>query len=93
MKKITVKRLLYRDIASSEIFYGGEVYDKHLTTYNILGSIFTAGRHQWCSTGRSIFQFDRNGEMQYQIYVGTFVQYQKSWYNLLSDNIKRILRI
>lgn len=91
MKKVVVKRLLYRDIASSETFYGGEEYDGHLTTYNILGSIFTTDKHQWCSTGSSIFQFDRNGEMQYQIYVGTFVQYQKSWYNLVWDWVRRII--
>lgn len=93
MKKVIVKRLLYRDITTSETLYGGEEYDGHLEPYHILCSIFTRGRHQWCSTGNSIYQFNQNGEMQYQIYVGTFIQYQKSWYDLLSDNIKRILRI
>ena len=91
MKRIIVKRLLYRHMRTNEVFYGGEEYDGHLTANNILGSIYTAGKHEWCPNKHSLYQYNDKGELQYQIYVNQFEYYQKSWYNILFDNIKRIL--
>ena len=93
MKKIIVKRLLYQHMRTNEVFYGGEEYDGHLTAENILGSIYTVGKHEWGPRGCSLYQLNNKGELQYQIYVNQFEYYQKSWYDLLFDNIKRILRI
>lgn len=93
MKRIKVKRLMYHHLGTNEITYGGEEYDGNLTDYNILGTIFTLGKHEWHPGMEGIYQLNANGELVYRITVETFYQYQKSWYNVLADNIKRILRI
>lgn len=93
MKRVIVKRLLYRNVKTNEMLYGGQEYDGCLTNENILGSIYELGKHEWCSHCLSLYQRDANGEIQYQIYVNQFEYAEKSWYNLLSDTIKRILRI
>lgn len=93
MKKIKVKRLVYHHLGTNEIHYGGLEYDANLTDYNILGAIFTLGKHEWHPGIEGIYQVNVNGELVYRITVETFYRYQKSWYNLLADNIKRILRI
>lgn len=93
MRKIKVKRLVYHHLATNEIYYGGFEYDSNLTDENILGALFTIGKHEWYPGMESIYQLNVNGELEYRITVETFYQYQKSWYNLLADNIKRILRI
>ena len=92
MKKIIVKRLLYRNINTNEVYYGGEEYDGHLTANNILGSVYVIGKYVWYNN-HSLYQLDEHGTPIYQIYVEQFEQYQKSWYNLMMDEIKRILRI
>ena len=93
MKRIITKRLLYRNMNTNEIFYGAEEYDGHLSNHNILGSIYEVGKHEWCPYTLSLYQKNQNGELVYQIYVEQFEYAVKSWYNLLADNIKRILRI
>ena len=92
MKRIIVKRLLYRNVNTNEVHYGGEEYDGHLTANNILGSVYEIGKYVWYNQ-HSLYQLDEYGTPIYQIYVERFEQYQKSWYNLLMDEIKRILRI
>lgn len=93
MKRVITKRLLYRNMNTNELFYGAEEYDGHLTNENILGAIYEVGKHEWCPHCLSLYQKNQNGELVYQIYVEQFEYAVKSWYNLLSDSIKRILRI
>lgn len=93
MKKVRVKRLVYHHLGTNEIHYGGFEYDGNLTNENILGAVFTVGKHEWHPGMEGIYQLNANGELVYRITVETFYQYQKSWYNLLADSIKRILRI
>lgn len=95
MRKIKVKRLVYHHLGTNEIIYGGEEYDGHLTDANILGSIFTAGKHQWTPNFDHIamYQFNDKGDLVYRISVETFDQYQKTGLDILVDTIKRILRI
>lgn len=90
MKKIVIKRLIYTHLDTGEVHLGGTEYDGRLTDDNILGAVHEVGHTAWI--GQSLWKL-RNGIPQYKISVETFYQYQKSWYNLLSDSIKRILRI
>ena len=80
-------------MVTNEISYGAEEYDGHLTNENILGAIYTFGKHEWCPHVLALYQLNNMGELVYQITIEEFTHYQKSWYNLLSDSIKRILRI
>jgi hypothetical protein len=91
MKRIITKRLLYRNIYTNELFYGGEEYDGHLTNYNILGSIYVIGKHEWCPYCLSLYQRNQNGDFVYQIYVEQFEYAEKSWYNLFWDWVRRII--
>jgi hypothetical protein len=87
MKKIIVKRLVYHSPASGETFYGGTEYDGRLDDYNILGSVHEIGKTQW--VGDQLWAI-RDTELIYRITVEEFVQFQKRWYELLWDQIKRI---
>lgn len=98
MRKIAVKRIIYapnyatlwREQFSPEVCIGGEEYDGKLTDHNILSAMIEVGKWYWASSyGDCLIRADG---LQYAR-VHTFYQYQKSWYNLLSDSIKRILRI
>ena len=98
VKKIVVKRLIYSsnyhtlwgEQLSSEVMIGGEEYDGNLSDNNILGAIREIGKWDWASSyGNCLVRSD--GKMYVRVHI--FYQYQKSWYNLLSDSIKRILRI
>lgn len=98
MKKIAVKRLVYSsnyhtlwgEQLSSAVAIGGEEYDSNLSDDNILGSIREIGKWDWASSyGNCLVRSD--GKMYVRVH--TFYHYQKSWYNVLADNIKRILRI
>lgn len=91
MKKKKVKRLVYRHLGTNEIYYGGFEYDSNLTTENILGAIHEIGKTEWCPNGYGLYQLNSNGDIVYRISVETFYQYQKSWYNLLWDWIRRIV--
>lgn len=93
MKKIIIKRLLYKSMLTGEIHLGATEYDGHLTNENILGAIYEVGKHEWCPHCLSLYQRNQYGDFVYQIYVEQFEYAEKSWYNLLTDNIKRILRI
>lgn len=88
MKKTIVKHLIYKN--DTEEIIGSFEYDGRLTDDNILCAVHEVGHTTWI--GQSLWKL-RNGIPQYRISVETFYQYQKSWYNLLSDSIKRILRI
>lgn len=91
MKRIKVKRLLYHHLATNEIHYGGFEYDGNLTDENILGALFTIGKHKWHPGMEGIYQLDANGELKYRITVETFYRYEKSWYNLLWDWVRRVI--
>lgn len=106
MKRIKVKRLLYRSLLTGETYLGATEYDGNLTDDNILGAIHEVGKTEWRPTNW-IGPGDRwenelwllkpdpnNTNIKYPAYricVGTFYQYQKSWYDLLADKIKRWL--
>lgn len=97
MKKIKIKRIIYapnystlwKEQLSTDIGIGEEEYDGKLTDYNILSAMVEVGKWEWGTYGDCLVREDG---LQYAR-VRTFYQYQKSWYNLLSDSIKRILRI
>lgn len=76
---------------TNELFYGAEEYDGHLTNYNILGSIYEVGKHEWCPHSLSLYQKNQNGDFVYQIYVEQFEYAEKSWYNLFWDWVRRVI--
>ena len=86
MKKILVKRLIYSDGASPDRI-GGHDYDGKLSDANILGAVHEVGKTQWI--GQSLWLM-KCGRPIYRITVATFTQYQKSWYDLILDAVKRI---
>lgn len=86
MKRIIVKRLIYKN-SNEEIIYYHD-YDGELTDENILGAIHELGKTVWI--GKSLWML-QNGRPHYEISVGTFYQYQKSWYNLFWDWVRRII--
>ena len=86
MKKIIVKRLIYTDGAGPDRI-GGHDYDGKLSDANILGAIHEVGKTQWI--GSSLWLM-KNGRPIYRITVAPFTQYQKSWYDLLFDALRRI---
>lgn len=91
MKKIATKRLVYHHLGTNEIYYGGFEYDGNLTDENILGAIHEIGKTEWCPNGYGLYQLNAKGELVYRISVETFYQYQKSWYNLLWDWVRRVI--
>lgn len=98
MKRIATKRLVYYGVGNGKIHYGGEEYDGKLTDDNILGSVHEVGKTQWMPAhwredGQELYLLNKCGDMVYRIEVETFYHYEKSWYNLLFDSIKRILRM
>lgn len=90
MKKITVKRLVYTDVRTHEVSFGAEEYNGYLSDDNILGTIFTVGKHDWYPRMRGIYQLDQDGNIIYHITVETFIQYEKTWIDYILDKIKRI---
>lgn len=93
MKKIKIKRLAYYNLITNDILWGAKEYDGSLTDENILGAIHEIGKTEWCPNYLGLYKLNSEGEITHRIVVETCYQYQKSWYNLLADNIKRILRI
>ena len=86
MKKIMVKRLVYTDGAGPDRI-GAHAYCGELSDMNILGSVHEIGKTQWI--GENLWLM-RNGHPIYKITVATFTQYEKSWYDLLFDALRRI---
>lgn len=91
MKRIKVKRLLYKNMLTSEVHLGATEYDGYLTNENILGAIYEVGKHEWCPHNLSLYQKNQNGDLVYQIYVEQFECAEKSWYNFFWDWIRRII--
>lgn len=87
MKKIAIKRLIFTD-GLGESLIGSEEFDGALDDYNILNAVHEIGRTEWL--GSSLWYLKDNVP-KYRITVETFYQYQKSWYNLLWDWIRRKL--
>ena len=94
MKRIKVKRLIYSHDYGfhGELFYGNEEFIGTLSDYSILACYREIGSWAWANSYGSMLVKYTNDRPLY-MKVHTFYQYQKSWYNLLIDNIKRILRI
>jgi hypothetical protein len=86
MKKIKIKRLIYTDISGQQCF-GGIEYDGRMDDFNILGAVHEVGKTQWINNNLWLL---RQGVPAYRISVGTFTQYQKRWYELLFDALRRI---
>ena len=93
MRKIKVKRLAYYHLGTGETTYGGETYNGSLTDANILGAIYTYGKHQWVPNGEhnAMYQYTDENTVKYRISVVIFYQYQKTTFDLMKDNIKRLL--
>ena len=92
MKRTKIKRLVYKHLGTNEIVYGAEEYDANLTDRNILGAIYTLGKHEWCPDGCSLYQINQNNELVYRIWIEVFYQYQKRWWENLADAIRRIVK-
>lgn len=86
MKKIIVKRLVYTDAEGTQRI-GSIEYNGELTTNQILGAVHEVGKTQWI--GDSLWLM-RHGRPLYHITVETFTQYQKSWFDLMIDALRRI---
>lgn len=93
MRKIKVKRLAYYHLGTGETVYGGETYDSALTDSNILGAIYEYGKHEWVPNGyyNAMYQYADENTVKYRISVVIFYQYQKTTFDLMKDNIKRLL--
>lgn len=94
MKQIKVKRLMYHNLATNEIAYGGEEYDGNMTDENILGCIHEVGKSLFYDRGytsnQSYLILMRDGLMTHKVTVETFTQYQKSRFDLFLDALRRI---
>lgn len=97
MRKIAIKRIIYsedygslwHEMLPSSIIIGSEEYDGRMSDFNILGAMIEIGKWDWASSyGDCVMRVD--GVRMYAK-VHTFYQYQKSWYNLLWDWIRRIV--
>ena len=86
MKKIQIKRLVYSDGYGNNIL-GAQEYDSKLDNFNILCSIHEVGKTQWI--GDSLWAL-QSGIPTFRITVEPFYQYQKRWYELLLDAVRRI---
>ena len=86
MKKIIIKRLVYTDGVGADRI-GAHDYDGALSDHNILCSVHELGKTEWI--GASLWLM-KNGRPVYRITVQPFYQYQKSWYDLLLDAVRRI---
>ena len=86
---------MYQNLVTNEIAYGGEEYDGNMTDENILGCIHEVGKSYFYdrgyTAGPSYLILLKNGCITHKVTVETFYQYQKSWYNLLWDWIRRIV--
>ena len=91
MKQIIVKRLMYDNVITHERFYGAEEYDGETPNWQILSSICTVGKYEWIPHFCALYQFDKNGKVTYQVTVEEFRRFQKSWYNLVWDWVRRIV--
>jgi len=87
MKKILIKRLVYTCGRTGEELIGANEYDGYLTDANILGSIHEVGKTVWI--GQALWLL-RDSVPTYRITVFPFYQYQKRWYELLLDAVRRI---
>lgn len=87
MKKRKIKRIVYYAPTSGDTFYGATEYDGDLDDYNILGAFHEVDKTAWI--GNSLWTL-RAGVPAYRITVETFYQYQKRWYELMLDAVRRI---
>ena len=86
MKKIVVKRLIFTDGMGTECI-GSVEFDGRLTDDNILSAFHEVGRTAWI--GESLWTLHA-GVPRYRVSVGIFYQYQKRWYELVLDAVRRI---
>lgn len=86
MKKILIKHLIYTN-GAGEVTIGATEYNADLTDENILGAIHEVGKTQWI--GRSLWLM-KQGVPAYKITVETFTQYEKNWFDLIIDAVRRI---
>jgi len=86
MKKIMIKRLVYINGQGEQII-GGTEYDGRLTDENILGSIHEVGKTAWIGNNLWVLHA---GKPIMRIEVMPFYQFEKRWYEILLDAIRRI---
>lgn len=87
MKKIYVKRLMYHSPNSGRVLIGGITYDGKLSNNSILNSVHEVGKTAWI--GNELWLI-RGDSLIYRITVESFPQFQKSWYDIFLDRIRRI---
>ena len=85
MKRITIKRLVF--CRGDEYIIGATEYDGHLSDENILGSFHEVGKTVVYPYGMWLL---KDGVPYYRVMVGKFYQYQKRWYELVLDAVRRI---
>lgn len=95
MKTIKVKRLVYSynpNMAHIDA-YGGFEYDGHLSDKNILDAIYEPGYWDWSPYWKNMLEKHNADGSALFMQVRTFYRYEKTWWDLFCDTIKRILRI
>ena len=89
MKKIQIKRVFLVDEAHNYMVLPQD-YIGTLTDAAILDSLYQLGRDVWI--GNELYHIvHQDGQIRHLRYEVTLVtQYEKSWYNLLLDAVRRI---
>lgn len=87
MKAIPKKRLIYHSPNSGTILIGGIEYDGHLSDDNILGTVHEVGKTQWVNGQLWLV---KDNYLIYRITVDKFYQYEKTWFELFLDWVRRI---
>lgn len=106
MKAIKIKRLVYSNLRTREVLYGGEEYDGDLSDESILDSVHELGKTEWRPTGWVgpgdnwenelwlLKPYPNNPQVKrpvYRIYVDTFYRYENTWWDTLCSKIKNAL--
>ena len=87
MHKIPIKRVTYYSPATGKTYDSGVEYDGRLTDSNILGAMHEVGKTAWI--GNNLWMLDGN-QPKLRVNIILVYQYEKSWYNLLFDALRRL---
>lgn len=87
MKKTIIKRIMYHSPNSGDTFIGATEYPGYLSDENILGAFHEEGKTAWVYGNLWVV---RDGSLIWRLTVESFPQYEKSWFDLLLDAVRRI---